>query len=47
MEVELRPIGSIKPYENNPRQNDQAVEAVVASIRELDSVSRSLSMRTM
>jgi ParB-like chromosome segregation protein Spo0J len=34
MQVELRPIGSIKPYENNPRQNDAAVEAVAASILE-------------
>jgi ParB-like chromosome segregation protein Spo0J len=29
-----RPIDSIKPYENNPRINDQAVEAVAASIEE-------------
>jgi DNA modification methylase len=34
MEVELRPIASIRPYENNPRINDQAVDAVAASIRE-------------
>ena len=34
MQVELRPIGSIKPYENNPRQNDAGVDAVAASIRE-------------
>jgi len=34
MKVELRPIISIRPYENNPRLNDQAVDAVVASIRE-------------
>jgi DNA modification methylase len=34
MKVELRPITSIRPYENNPRLNDQAVDAVVASIRE-------------
>jgi len=34
MEVEMRPIGSIKPYENNPRVNDAGVEAVAASIRE-------------
>jgi DNA modification methylase len=30
----MRPIGDIKPYENNPRLNDAAVEAVAASIRE-------------
>ena len=34
MQVELRPIASIRPYENNPRVNDQAVDAVAASIRE-------------
>src|SRR5215213_3513303 len=34
MRVELRPIESIKPYPNNPRDNDAAVEAVAASIIE-------------
>lgn len=34
MHVEMRPLASIKPYENNPRQNDAGVDAVVASIRE-------------
>src|SRR5262245_29820808 len=34
MHVEMRPIGSIRPYENNPRLNDAAVDAVAASIRE-------------
>jgi ParB-like chromosome segregation protein Spo0J len=34
MQVELRPIATIRPYENNPRVNDQAVDAVAASIRE-------------
>ncbi|QEG30352.1 DNA adenine methyltransferase YhdJ [Gemmata obscuriglobus] len=33
MDVVMRPIGSIKPYENNPRANDAAVDAVAASIR--------------
>src|SRR6516162_11358440 len=33
MHVEMRPIASIKPYENNPRQNDAGVDAVAASIR--------------
>src|SRR5579864_3773205 len=36
MLVEMRPITSIRPYENNPRQNDAAVDAVAASIREFD-----------
>jgi DNA modification methylase len=34
MYVEMRPITSIRPYENNPRLNDAAVDAVAASIRE-------------
>jgi DNA modification methylase len=34
MQIEQRPIGSIRPYENNPRHNDAAVDAVAASIRE-------------
>ena len=34
MQVELRNINKIKPYEKNPRINDGAVEAVANSIRE-------------
>ena len=34
MIVELRNINDIKPYPNNPRHNDHAVDAVAASIRE-------------
>lgn len=34
MLVEERPIGSIRPYENNPRMNDAGVDAVASSIRE-------------
>ena len=34
MKIELRPIESIRPYENNPRFNDTAVDAVIASIKE-------------
>jgi DNA modification methylase len=34
MLVEMRPVTSIRPYENNPRHNDAAVDAVAASIRE-------------
>lgn len=34
MEIEERPIASIKPYENNPRVNDAGVDAVAASILE-------------
>jgi site-specific DNA-methyltransferase (adenine-specific) len=34
MLVEMRSIELIKPYENNPRINDAAVDAVAASLRE-------------
>ncbi|MCA9221108.1 MAG: ParB N-terminal domain-containing protein [Planctomycetales bacterium] len=34
MKIELKNIADIKPYPNNPRLNDDAVDAVVASIRE-------------
>ncbi|MFN4260873.1 MAG: ParB N-terminal domain-containing protein [Gemmataceae bacterium] len=34
MKIELRKLSDIKPYENNPRLNDVAVEAVAASVRE-------------
>jgi len=34
MKTQNRPIGSIRPYEGNPRLNDDAVDAVATSIRE-------------
>lgn len=34
MKIELRPLAEIKPYENNPRINDKAVDAVARSIQE-------------
>ena len=34
MNIELWDIERVKPYANNPRHNDDAVEAVAASIRE-------------
>jgi len=34
VKVELRDIQAIRPYEQNPRLNDQAVEAVAKSLRE-------------
>jgi site-specific DNA-methyltransferase (adenine-specific) len=30
----MRPLDSIRPYENNPRLNDAAEDAAAASIRE-------------
>ncbi len=34
MKIELRPLNQIFPYDQNPRLNDAAVDAVAASIRE-------------
>ena len=34
MKIELRPISDIRPYEHNPRLNDDAVDAVAHSISE-------------
>jgi len=34
VKIELRNIEAIRPYEQNPRLNDQAVEAVAKSLRE-------------
>jgi DNA modification methylase len=34
MKIESRPITGLRPYENNPRMNDDAVEAVAESIRQ-------------
>ena len=33
-DVELRPIDAIRPYPGNPRVNDDAVDAVAASLKE-------------
>lgn len=34
MEILYKAMGELKPYENNPRNNDGAVDAVAASIKE-------------
>jgi hypothetical protein len=34
VKIELRALADIRPYENNPRLNDDAVDAVAASIKE-------------
>lgn len=34
MKIEMRPIGQLTPYENNPRRNAGAIAAVAESIRE-------------
>lgn len=33
MHIQMRPLADIKPYERNPRHNDDAVDGVAASIR--------------
>jgi DNA modification methylase len=35
VKIEMRKLVDIKPYENNPRHNDEAVDAVAASINEI------------
>ncbi len=34
MHIEMLSITDIRPYENNPRQNDAAVDAIAASIKQ-------------
>jgi len=34
MNIELRDIGSIRPYDKNPRNNDDAIDAVAASLKQ-------------
>lgn len=34
MKIELWPLSRVKPYPNNPRSNDDAIDAVAGSIRE-------------
>lgn len=34
MQVTMRKVSDVKPYEKNPRRNDGAVDAVAASIKE-------------
>jgi site-specific DNA-methyltransferase (adenine-specific) len=34
MKITLTPIGQIRPYENNPRKNDKAVETVTRSLEQ-------------
>ena len=34
MRIEQRKLADVKPYEQNPRINDGAVEAVVRSVQE-------------
>lgn len=33
MKIEIKPVNSIRPYENNPRKNDHAVDKLAESIK--------------
>ena len=44
MLVEFRALSEIRPYKNNPRQNDAAVDAVAARSRSSAFASRSSSI---
>ena len=35
MQIEMRPTSDLKPYPNNPRLNDAAVDAVARSLKHL------------
>lgn len=39
MEIIKIPIGKIKPYKNNPRKNNGAVDAVAESIRQCEYIA--------
>ena len=39
MKLEQRKLADIRPYENNPRKNDEAVAAVMESIRQCGYIS--------
>ena len=39
MELKIIPISNIKPYKNNPRKNDKAVDAVAESIKQCTYVA--------
>lgn len=41
MDIVWKRLDEITPYENNPRDNDQAVDAVASSIKEFGSMSQS------
>ncbi len=47
LQIEMWTLDRIRPYENNPRNNDKAVDAVAASIKNLDSRSQLLSTPTV
>lgn len=34
LQIEMWPLDRVRPYEKNPRNNDKAVDAVAASIKE-------------
>ncbi len=46
LQIEMWTLDRIRPYENNPRNNDDAVDALLLRSRSTDSHSQSLSTAT-
>jgi len=46
LQIEMWTLDRVRPYENNPRNNDKAVDAVAASIKEFGFSHQSLSTAT-
>ena len=46
MKIVDKPIEWLRPYENNPRNNEQAVEAVANSIKERFRLSQRLTEKS-
>lgn len=44
MEIIYKKLKELKPYKNNPRKNDEAVDYVAESIKQLEKAQR-LSMK--
>ena len=40
LQIEMWTLDRVRPYENNPRNNDDAVDAVAASIKEFGFAHR-------
>lgn len=47
MEIVEKKVSELKAYENNPRKNDNAVEAVATQFESLGSKCRSLLIQIM
>ena len=40
LQIEMWTLDRVRPYENNPRNNDDAIDAVAASIKEIGFAHR-------